>query len=382
MPWEETEEYIRSGHRDPEGFEPGSFRTITLSEEEGLKAVVAKPKGSDRFEVVSYLFSKAAGWTLEKAQRWFEERGAKQHAFNWLPPQLRAIDGERLQLVYGTAAVAGVQGRSGDIITREDLVRGARSLRGQPIDIDHLAELPPSYRERYPGLDRPYPVGYVLDAEEEDGRLEFVGRLVNPMAWELLKAGAFKGCSVVQLPRLCRQSGGGDICEGSTFLGVSLVLEGEPDFPETFVAPYTGPLPLLEQEGSSYKGLLILNRNEIAQQIGHHRPYTGPTGEAVPKSRGAITPGGPPRSLGKGEPRLPTPPLEAGLSAPPSGLIVAETSDNTTPERPVCPHLATFREILRVLPSEEVLPPLIGRRQVRELIRRVRGLAEAELVEG
>jgi len=57
LPWETTGQYIRSGHRNPEDFEPDSQRTITPSEEE-IKAVIGKPKGKDTTEVQSYLFNK------------------------------------------------------------------------------------------------------------------------------------------------------------------------------------------------------------------------------------------------------------------------------------------------------------------------------------
>jgi len=58
LPWEETEEFIRSGHRDPNEFESNSLRTIWISEKEGVKAVIGKPKGKTTTEVVSYLFLK------------------------------------------------------------------------------------------------------------------------------------------------------------------------------------------------------------------------------------------------------------------------------------------------------------------------------------
>lgn len=67
MPWEETQDYIRSGHRDPSEFESDSLRTIWISEEEGRKAVIGKPKGETVTEVVSYLFVKEKNWTLKKA---------------------------------------------------------------------------------------------------------------------------------------------------------------------------------------------------------------------------------------------------------------------------------------------------------------------------
>jgi hypothetical protein len=50
------------------------MRAITISEEEGIKAVIGKPKGKDTTEVQSYLFDKSKGWTLDKARTRFEQR--------------------------------------------------------------------------------------------------------------------------------------------------------------------------------------------------------------------------------------------------------------------------------------------------------------------
>ena len=47
---------------------------ITISEEEGIKAVIGKPKGKDTTEVQSCLFDKSKDWTLDKAKTWFEQR--------------------------------------------------------------------------------------------------------------------------------------------------------------------------------------------------------------------------------------------------------------------------------------------------------------------
>ena len=65
-PWEETEDYIRSGHKEP----GETCRTITLSEEQGIKAITCKY--GEKWDIQSYLFSKAKGWTKEKAKAWFE----------------------------------------------------------------------------------------------------------------------------------------------------------------------------------------------------------------------------------------------------------------------------------------------------------------------
>jgi hypothetical protein len=79
-PWEETEEYIRSGHRSTGDFEPDSLRTIDISKDEGIKAIIGCPKGkyedgkcSVGTEVQSYLFDKSKDWTMKKAKEWFKD---------------------------------------------------------------------------------------------------------------------------------------------------------------------------------------------------------------------------------------------------------------------------------------------------------------------
>jgi HK97 family phage prohead protease len=72
-----TENFIRLRQRDPSDFIEDSFRTISISEDEGIKAVVGKlknpPEGkADSMVVQSYLFDKDK-WTLEKAQSWAQE---------------------------------------------------------------------------------------------------------------------------------------------------------------------------------------------------------------------------------------------------------------------------------------------------------------------
>jgi hypothetical protein len=56
MPWENTEEYIRSGHKSPDEFQNNTLKIIVLSAEEGIKAVVGKPKGQDTTEVQKLSF--------------------------------------------------------------------------------------------------------------------------------------------------------------------------------------------------------------------------------------------------------------------------------------------------------------------------------------
>jgi len=61
---EETEDYIRIPVADKK--ESDTVRTIDISASEGIKALYA----IERKLILTYLFSKAKGWTMEKAKKW------------------------------------------------------------------------------------------------------------------------------------------------------------------------------------------------------------------------------------------------------------------------------------------------------------------------
>ena len=139
LPWEETEEFIRSGHRDPSEFEPDSLRTIWISEKEGIKAVIGKPKGKTTTEVVSYLFLKEKGWNLEKAKAWFQEHEQKtshEHLY-CLTPILEKIVDKPLR-IRGIALTAGMS-RNLNIYMDEELERFASKLVGSPVYLEHVS---------------------------------------------------------------------------------------------------------------------------------------------------------------------------------------------------------------------------------------------------
>ena len=80
IPWEKSDDYIRSGHGDKSNYDSESFRTMDISKDEGIKAVVGCPKGHFKngrcetgMEVESYLFSLDEGWTMQKAKEWFKK---------------------------------------------------------------------------------------------------------------------------------------------------------------------------------------------------------------------------------------------------------------------------------------------------------------------
>ncbi len=73
---EVTEKFVRVRVRDPELFVENSFRTILLSADEGIHAVIGKLKSSPKGGSVgqNYMFELAKGWTLDRARAWARER--------------------------------------------------------------------------------------------------------------------------------------------------------------------------------------------------------------------------------------------------------------------------------------------------------------------
>jgi regulator of replication initiation timing len=99
MPWEETDQYIRSGHRSPSEFQEGSLRTIMLSEAQGIKAIIGRPKGKDTTAVQSYLFAKEKGWTMAKAKEWFSKHNVAAALRYCVKAQALEKDGTKYALV-------------------------------------------------------------------------------------------------------------------------------------------------------------------------------------------------------------------------------------------------------------------------------------------
>jgi len=75
---DETDKTIRWRMKNPDLFKEGSFRTITLSKDKGIKSVVGRlkkaPKGSSptTTHLQSYVFAKEKGWTVDKARAWIK----------------------------------------------------------------------------------------------------------------------------------------------------------------------------------------------------------------------------------------------------------------------------------------------------------------------
>jgi len=222
LPWEEDNDYVRSGHRNPSEFRSDTFRTITLSSEEGINAVIAKPKGKHTMEVVSYLFEKGKGWTLEKAKEWFEQHQRKEkESFRWFGEI--AHTQQARNLIHGKALhpIRTVHPEEWPEVREyleEELQRSAHTLVGKTLVLDHHRPLQ----------------GEVLAAEYKDGAIEYVGRLNDQETLDKIGQGKIKHCSVeFEWGSLERVNGFSP--RNITFTGLSLLENFEPGDPLTTV---------------------------------------------------------------------------------------------------------------------------------------------------
>jgi hypothetical protein len=76
--WDENMNNIRRRVREPDTFQSYSFRTIWLSEPEGIRAVVGRLRGEDKLTIQSIMFAKKKDWTMEKARQWIKDHSDLQ----------------------------------------------------------------------------------------------------------------------------------------------------------------------------------------------------------------------------------------------------------------------------------------------------------------
>jgi len=163
--------------------------------------------------------------------------------FAWSMPARYYMKPGRM-IIYGTALVAG-QTRKGDIYTREELLRHGCTLIGGPIELfEHSWDV---------GEPRwlPYPENVVLDAEEVEGRLEYVAGIEDSKVQEFVDKGDINRVSVNTICRHVPASNPG-LCEGMILNGFCLLHKtGIPSSPGTYVKIWNSYRTRhLESEGS------------------------------------------------------------------------------------------------------------------------------------
>jgi len=185
LPWETTERYIRSGHRPAEEFQPSSLHTIVLSEDEGIKAIVGKPKGKDSMEIQSYLFDLSMGWTLAKAKAWFEKHHesevVREHLSIIFPFKVLEKIVDKPLRVRGIAMIKGMS-RNFNVYTPEELQAFAGKLVAAPIYIEHVAA--------------PNAVGKVTKTEWDGRNLWYEAEIYDEETAEKIRKGLIRHVSV------------------------------------------------------------------------------------------------------------------------------------------------------------------------------------------
>ncbi|MGQ9686268.1 MAG: hypothetical protein ACUVT2_08195, partial [Thiobacillaceae bacterium] len=148
MPWEQTENEIRHRVRDPNDFEPDSFRTIALQPDRPrVFAIVGRLKGETKTTIQALRFPKEDGWTVAKAQQWVKQHFDKNksaHQASSSTAEMTHLDGEpqrvtlrreRLEAQFEALAPADREERTatltwytGATVRRYD-ARGAHEMR-------------------------------------------------------------------------------------------------------------------------------------------------------------------------------------------------------------------------------------------------------------
>jgi hypothetical protein len=234
LPWDQTQNLIRSGHRNPEDFDTETLKTITLSEEEGIQAIIAKPWNKQSTEVVSYLFSKEKGWTTEKAQQWFNEHEQKaKESFSWsgtirnIPQTGNLIRGKALHPIRTIHPQEWPEVRE---YLEEELQKSAHTLAGTPLILDHSKPLQ----------------GKVLGAEYEDGAIEYVAQLDDLNITKQIADGTIKHCSV-EFEWKTLEKLNGVAPRGIKFTGLSLLKDYSPGDPQTTVEVWEAIIKKLKE---------------------------------------------------------------------------------------------------------------------------------------
>ncbi|MCW4016821.1 MAG: hypothetical protein NWF06_10660 [Candidatus Bathyarchaeota archaeon] len=222
MPWDQTQTVIRSGHNNPEDFDPETLKTITLNQEEGIQAITAKQWNKEATEVVSYLFNKEKGWTTEKAQEWFNEHEKQaKESFNWtgtiknIPQTGNLIRGKALHPIRTVHPQEWPQIRE---YLKEELEKSAHTLAGTHLILDHKTPIN----------------GRVLGAEYEDGAIEYVAQLDDPDITKQIEDGTIQHCSV-EFEWKTLEKLNGHAPRGIKFTGLSLLKDYQPGDPQTTV---------------------------------------------------------------------------------------------------------------------------------------------------
>jgi hypothetical protein len=132
---EVTENYVRIRVRDPGLFVDGSFRTIVLSADQGIHAIIGKLKSDPSGSTViqNYMFEIAKGWTMEKAQAWVSQHKDSRFDAEWTTEYINNLPDE----CFAYIEEGGKKDDEGKTVPRSLRHLEFKNAQGE-IDHDHL----------------------------------------------------------------------------------------------------------------------------------------------------------------------------------------------------------------------------------------------------
>lgn len=307
MPWDETDDYIRSGHKDANNY--STCRTMDISVDKGIKALDCKRKDNNEWEIQSYLFTKDKGWTMAKAKDWFashenyvpesmkitepkhpdftkihsqfvkrygKDRGerfyyawlnkmglddtkpyAQKESFKWASTHLSQTK-EDPDFTYWKSEVAfPVASMNLNVYTEDELKASARTIIGKPVNMNHV---------KAEGIE-------IVDAEYEDGAVETLIKVpraspINQQIADGLKDDCGKDAIIhASIEGTCmrgtEEAPEGIKCNGLVFTGLALLTkEVLPGIPLTRF--YAAECVIRQFEGMVAE-MLNLNKGEEAK---------------------------------------------------------------------------------------------------------------------
>ena len=311
MPWDDSGDYIRSGHRDPSTAK--TCRTIDISADQGIKAIYCK--FPDGWAIQSYLFSKDK-WTMDKAKAWFaahkeseftEKLGETRHpdfekifqafmwryckdkkeceegksyyygwlkntglddtkpyqrpqeSFDWIKPHVQFMKEDEKAEYFKIEALFPLSSMNNNVYTREELIRACRTLIGKPTNLNHTDQILPEVQ--------------TVDADYEDDIVGCLDRVEKgSKTLQMIKSGEILQVSVeAQCLRGTDPSPEGNICRGQIFCGKAyLTKDVLPGVPLTRIMS-------VEKLVESFTVTSVTNLNE--EEKGKENPQTENKGQ-------------------------------------------------------------------------------------------------------
>lgn len=200
--WDETSTSYRYRVRDPEDFQEGSFRTISLGDS-GVKAVVGKLKGEDSMTIQALIFPKDK-FTEEEARRWVKDHpdAVGKSAVSKKICFLKSDDEKRYTL--GIVYEPDVVDSQGDYATAEDIEKAAWDFMRKSLRLGYMhkdsdndiGDIVESYIA---------PVDMRIGDNVVKAGTWLIGVVWSPQYWEKVKSGEITGFSMGGTARRIRE---------------------------------------------------------------------------------------------------------------------------------------------------------------------------------